>query len=322
MLQKTGRSDYQPTLLQVEDEVNQYLKYTMLEYMNTLGRMLSRKQLPMFYFTEAAAELGIPARTCRSWKLNAWPNTTGRGEDRLTHWTAIYLQVYLRLKDYPERETYGQAIIRLQARVNQLKESGYSHNLLSQYLKVSFRTLKDILAQPPGEDSRRSQCPWALLAALERAEAALEQQRERQKELQSRQIRHEEANRREAEPELGPPDDRNRIQPGDPCVKCRQPHSNLKRDGQDAWGRTVLTCIMCGSHNVLAPAPMETPEADAEPPEAGEFLARYDPCRHCNAPWHNLKREGTDPWRNTVYLCLRCAGVNRVKPPPRRVRAG
>ena len=115
----------------------------------------SKKNLPMFYFTEAGKELNIPAKTCRSWKINTWPTVNRPSDDKLIHKVAIYIRVYLRLSDYPEQETYLQATNRLQRRILEIKEKTFSHNRISQHLRISFRTLNDIIEKKPEEAIRR-----------------------------------------------------------------------------------------------------------------------------------------------------------------------
>ena len=314
----------QLTLFQAENEADRYIQYTMAEQANALARILTRKQLPMFYFTEAGEELGIPAKTCRSWKINVWPPANQHGDGRLIYKVAIYLRVYLRLNPYPEGETYAEATLRLQRRVGELKEKGYSHNQISQHLKLSFRTLKDILTKKPEEVSRRNQCPWALLEKLEEAESGMREQREREEELRENRILREGKKNEGMEPTPKPPEERMQVEEGGGCPKCGAAPNNLRYDGEDAWGRTVMACIICGNESPRAPQETrdEIREEDGgEKPNPEEFIERYDSCRSCGTAWHNMKRERVDRWRNTVYICVRCAAVSRVKPKKQRTRA-
>ena len=324
-------SSLQLTLFQAENEANRYIQYTMVEQANALARVLAKKNLPMFYFTEAGKELKIPAKTCRSWKINTWPTVNRPGDDKLIHKVAIYIRVYLRLNDYPEDETYSQATNRLQRRILEIKEKDFSHNRISQHLRISFRTLNDIIEKKPEEAIRRNHCPWALLAKLDGAETEMQERQEKQDKLQENRILRENKKygRHRRSPE--PPDGRNLLKKDGSCPKCGAAPHNLRHDGKDTWNRTIMTCIICGSENPMAPE--ETPEAaPKEPPEEAlddineerpnrkEFVKRYEPCRECGTAWHNLKRDRVDRWNNTVYICLRCAGINRVKPQPRPAR--
>ncbi len=317
------KSSLQLTLFQAENEADRYIEYTMVEQANSLARMLAKKDLPMFYFTEAGEELGVPPKTCRSWKINTWPTVNRAGDDRLIHKVAIYIRVYMRLKEYPKEETYNGATKRLQRRVAELKEKNFSHNRISQQLRISFRTLNDIMNKEPEEAVRRNNCPWALLEKLEDAETTMQKQHEIQEKLQENQILRVGHKQRETRLDPGPPNDRNLIGKDDSCPKCGAPQNNLRNDGKDAWGRTVMSCLICGSENPAIAEETEAEdqeEANEETPDRKEFVERYSPCQQCGTPWHNLKRDRVDRWRNTVYICLRCTGINRVKAKPQRAK--
>ena len=324
-------SSLQLTLFQAENEANRYIQYTMVEQANALARVLAKKNLPMFYFTEAGKELGIPAKTCRSWKINTWPTANRPGDDKLIHKVAIYIRVYLRLNEYPEEETYTQATKRLQYRVLELKEKDFSHNRLSQHLRISFRTLNDIIDKEPEEAIRRNHCPWALLQKLDGAETEMQERQEKQEKLQENRILRESKKYEKQKANPGPPDGRNLLKKDGSCPKCGARWNNLQYDGKDTWNRTIMVCIICSNENPMAQEETteetteefseEAPEdINEERPNRKEFVKRYDPCRQCGTPWHNLKRDRVDRWNSTVYICLRCASVNRVKPQPRPAR--
>ena len=328
-------SSIQLTLFQAENDANRYIQYTMVEQANALARALAKKNLPMFYFTEAGKELNIPAKTCRSWKINTWPTVNRPSDDKLIHKVAIYIRVYLRLSDYPEQETYLQATNRLQRRILEIKEKTFSHNRISQHLRISFRTLNDIIEKKPEEAIRRNHCPWALLTKLDGAETEMQEKQEKQEELQENRILQESKKYKKNRMSPEPPDNRNLLQKDGSCPKCGAAPHNLRYDGKDTWDRTIMVCIICGSENptdveeTAKEVPKETPEEateealddiNEERPNRKEFVNRYEPCRECGTPWHNLKRDRVDRWKNTVYICLRCAGVNRVKRQPRPAR--
>ena len=76
-----------------------------------------------------------------------------------------------------------------------------------------------------------------------------------------------------------------------------------------------MVCMKCGAENPARELDAEDPdEVDFEEPKEEEFIERYAPCRHCEAYWNHLKKERVDRWNNTIYLCLRCATINRVRP--------
>ena len=134
----------QLTLFQARVQMEQYIEYTTLEQTNALAEALNRRQLPQFYFTEAGGELGVSAKTCREWRINAWPITHRAQDQNLMYKLGIYLRVYLRLSNYPANETYAQAMEILQQRIKQLEEQRFSRNQISQQMRLSFRTLKQL----------------------------------------------------------------------------------------------------------------------------------------------------------------------------------
>ena len=312
-------SSLQLTLFQAENEADQYIQYAMVEHANALIRALARKNLPMFYFTEAGEALGIPAKTCRSWKINSWPAANRPGGDKLIQKVAIYIQVYQRLREYPSDETYAEAAKRLKERILALKNKTFSHNQISQYARISFRTLKDIESRDPVPPRRRNHCPWSLLERLENAEAGMMEQREQQVEFKDNRILR--SGPSQSGPGLKPasstgPDPMER---GGRCPKCGAPWNSLKYDGEDAWGREIMVCIICANENPVSTDTFPD-EAGSMRPSRHEFVERYEPCRKCKTPWHNLKKDRVDKWENTVYICLRCASLNLVRPKAKKTR--
>lgn len=319
------KSSLQLTLFQAENEAVQYIQYAMVEHANALIRALARKDLPMFYFTEAGEGLGIPAKTCRSWKINSWPAANRPGDEKLLQKVAIYIQVYQRLSKYPSDETYADAAKRLQRRINELREKRFSHNQISQYARISFRTLKDIQTKDPEPSRRRNHCPWNLLERLEDAEAGMLEQREQQEQFKDNRIPRSGPGQSGPGPKPASQAGPDPMERGGRCLKCGEPWSNLRYDGEDAWGREIMVCIICANENPVSkdPPPADPPdmdEAGTMKPGRHEFVERYEPCRKCKTPWHNLKKDRVDRWGNTVYICLRCASLNLVRPKAKKTR--
>ena len=351
MLQPDPRSPHQQlTLFQLENQVDQYMQYTMVEQANVLARTLAKRELPMFYFSEAGEELGITAKTCRVWKIDAWPMANRPNDENLIHKVAIYIRVYLRLKDCPNNETYLEANIRLQRRIRELGENGYSRNQIAQQMRMSFRTLKDLCErlenlrerlenpteklenQPNGPEALReneagpskeageeplgpgSHCPWGLLDRLKGAEEEIARQRELQVKFQDLRVIHPGADYRDQEINPDPPSSQNVIKVKDPCRKCNAGWQSLREDGVDGWNRPIMVCMICGTENAIDLGLEDPDSVDLQAPEEQEFIERYAPCRHCQAYWNHMKLERTDRWSNSVYICLRCTTVNRVKP--------
>ncbi len=308
----------QMQLFEANRDAELTLSQSMAAEANRMARILAPRELPDFYFTEAGNEIGVSSKTVRDWKLNAYPIPQGGREETILYRTNILIRVYLRLKNAPEGETYLQAMLRLQARIGELLDLGFTRNQIAQQLLMSFRTLKDLIERDHLRETeanrKTTHCPWSLLARLSRAEEEIDERVRQQPEMQDRRILHEglDFNNPADELELPPPGASIKI--GDDCGKCGAGWPNLREDGEDAWNRPVMVCMICGSENALDTDPGEPEEADFAPPPEEEFIERYACCRECRAYWNHMKKDRTDRWNNTVYICLRCTAVNRVSP--------
>ena len=100
----------------------------------------------------------------------------------------------------------------------------------------------------------------------------------------------------------------------DPCRKCNAGWQSLREDGVDGWDRPIMVCMICGTENAIDLGLEDPDSVDLQAPEEQEFIERYAPCRHCQAYWNHMKLERADRWSNSVYICLRCTTVNRVRP--------
>ena len=327
MLEREPETNLQPTLFEMAYELRSIVNGTMAEQAASMARTLSRRELPMFYFIEAGDERGVPAKTVRGWNLNRWPITLQPTDGKIMLKNAIYVLVSLRLSKYPEDETYREATKRLLSRIHQLLDRGFTKNQIAQQMRMSFRTLKNLrerTRRDTGETDETAKkpnhCPWKLLERLENAETKITRQMERQKEMEGLRIIHEGADYGdpELEPDLPPPD--KAILVGEKCRKCGGGWPNLREDGRDGWDRPIMVCMKCGAENPLALDAEDPDEVDFEEPKEEEFIERYAPCRHCEAYWNHLKKERADRWNNTIYLCVRCATINRVKPKRTRTR--
>ena len=327
MFQREPDNNLQLALFEATQELDHMVHRTMAEQASDIAKTLAKRELPTFYFIEAGEELEIPAKTTRGWQLNRWPITLHPSDDKIMLKNAIYVRVSMRVQNYPMDETYRKATRRLLVRIDRLLSAGFTKNQIAQQMRMSFRTLKDLQEksrEPGNEDEtvkKPNHCPWKLLDKLKDAETEIPRQMQRQKEMQDLRILHEGADY--GDPEMDPDllDLEYAIKVGGKCLKCNARWPNLREDGRDELERPVMICMQCGAENPLSLESDDLDEIDYEEPEDGEFIERYAPCRHCEAFWNHLKKERVDRWNNTIYLCLRCATINRVKPKKTRARS-
>ncbi len=287
-------------LRQSEREAFQYAEYSMLSHARMLTSLLiNKKQLPHFYFTDAANQIGVSTQTCRQWKISTRPMTANMDDQQLRHITEILIKVHQRVYNYPQDETYYQAVKRLKARIKRLKSKGYTHNQIAGQARISHKTLSDIIRKNHQDSHRNRRCPWELLNRLKTAEQEIDFQKRARAEA-SHLYRKEKG---EPLPALKPPAPEDKIQTGDPCLKCKMPWTHLYENGRDPWKNIIMTCRTCGRDNLLQ-------EKRTEP--LHELIERYSTCWNCYAPWHNMAKEGIDQWNNTVYTCRSCGADNRV----------
>ena len=295
-------------------EADTYIRYNMMDQANVLAQILARKKLPMFYFYEAAAKSNITRKTCRVWKINSWPILNRPGEKNFLQKVEIYFRIYNRLLEFPQNETYDEAMERFRARVEQLEHSRFSKNLIAQQVEMSSRTLKEITTSLGTENKRHNHCPWDMLKMLSTLEDDIRKEREEQSEMKKNRIIRDGINYKEPELDDDPPYNPNLIRVGDECARCGAGWHCIAPDGKDAWGRYIAVCRMCSTDNVVEFIKLDPDDPDQRPPKPEEFIEPYHRCWQCNARFHNLNRERADRWGNTVYICVRCAHTNRIKP--------
>ena len=298
-------------LQQAQDTAAELIAYSMSAEASINAHYLYiKKRLPAFYFTQAANDTGVPPAVYRCWRSGNHPRQTPPNDRRLLLMSEILCRVKLRIHRYPLAETYHDALERLRLRVEELKDTGITHNRIAQYLRMSYRTLIDITEENSENKHRPRHCPWELLERLENAENRINA---------LPHVKGEDypdvRTGRNMEP-VPPPADIQFIQRYENCLKCNATWIHLYYDGVEAYGNCVYTCMTCGQHNLIR-NPLDEME-DEEPlpvgegPPREEFIQRYGECRSCNAPWHNMYREGPDRWGHTLFICMQCHEVNRV----------
>ena len=317
-LQGIRNQDGQPQGINIEDArlaeaqatASQLINHSLYDLANNLGYiLLVQKGLPSFYFNQAAIQTGVSHQVYRYWRTKPWPIRPQQDGNRLLSIVQILLKVQLRLHPYPAQETYEQALERLKTRVSELKKKGYSHNRIAQHLRVPFRTLSDITKEKNTGQRRPRHCPWEMLTRLERAETEISTI------IHSHTVPRVDrtADRDHGEP---PPLESDALVPvrGN-CRKCQASWAHLYPNGHNGRDIPVRTCRICGADNPINVHEQNDLEGALEfpSPRKQEFIERHAPCWHCNAPSHNLAREGQDTYGNTIYTCMICAHVNRIE---------
>ena len=189
---------------------------------------------------------------------------------------------------------------------------GITHNKLTQHLRISNRTLTDIMNPPPNTNHRPRHCPWEMLHKLQQADTEINT---------ASHVRS--APRRSPKDFLDIKDELKNIPTfqfppsitiKDNCAKCNSSWAHLYYDGLDAIANVIYTCRTCGQSNIVKPLNLNSLDTSSNRNANKKFIERYSPCNSCNAPWHNLAREGLDQFGNTVHTCNICSSRNYVRP--------
>ena len=260
-----------------------------------INNLIVRRKLPHFYFHEEARRADVDPEITRAWRIKEWPTSKLRNKDKFHCITQVLLRVELRLWSCPPDETYWDANKRLKRRLKELMKQGHSHNKLSQYLRISFKTLKEILAKEERKRCRPKHCPWTYLKVLENADDDLKRKKVISNTVQDRKPR----NRDQAALEEHEALERARvrmieqvIQPGDRCWNCDASWAALRYEGDTEPPERYrwYKCYECERDN-FTPLPK---------------IEMYGECGTCGRPWPNLKKRGTDAEGNTIRMCVIC----------------
>ena len=305
------QTSIQQLLAEAQATANQLNKYSIPRHANMLGDLLIvQKELPIFYFTQAAAENNISPQLYRYWRTNIWATRPDQDENRLRLIVQILTQVYVRLAPYPQKEKYADANKRLRARIKQLQRKNHSLNQIAQFLSVSHHTISELVTQP--NPRRPRHCPWAMLEKLQHAED----------EMPTHMVLRKTPDRPPRVTPPRPPPDAGLqaglvcIRPFQNCMKCGSAWSHLYQNGTNNRGFPIFTCRTCGQDNPVnaADGPVQDDPTQTEPPHRRQVIRRYGPCWNCGAPWHNLFRDDPDILGNVIYTCKLCANQNYIAP--------
>lgn len=232
----------QTTAIQINEFSMRQQSLVMLRY------LIDIKQLPAFYFKEAAKDLCLSSKEHRADQFSHYRQSPKPIiEHRNT--MAVLIRVYLRIFKSPEQESYPTALKRLRNRYHELKEKGFSHNKISQHLHMSHHALTEAIAEPtPDKQQRPRHCPWELLQQLDNAEETINRKPVSRRDSA---IYIDE----EREVPLPPEEDQGftYILRYDPCGHCSAPTHNLKQDGTDVYGNIIYECVICSKVSRVRP---------------------------------------------------------------------
>ena len=307
-------------LAQAAAQSRELFRYSAIEHANIMGGFFRQRKIPIFYFNQAAEEMGLSSQICRQWRVMEWPVARTRDSRKIDGILEIYLKVFIRLSTHTGYETFPDAMYRLRERVAELIGNGVSRNQISQHLRMSFRTLDEVIDKakqneemPTAHNTRQKHCPWELLERLDAIEEEI--QENKIKRSQHKRILREYNSQGPKIPSK-PPEGAIVTTRNGNCGKCKASWVHLYATEENTWGYLVMCCRACGANNMLVEWELVDNEASLDPaldPNANH-IERYAPCGNCSAPWHNLTRDNTLNDGSTVYLCMLCWEINIVPP--------
>ena len=285
------------------------LKHSTIDFAKALTLRLNHlRRIPGSYYIGAAQELGISRKTAASWKLHQWPLEYDKPNWPIYDILLVLINVFQRTAPPTgEDETFDYAMQRFRDRIQNLKDDGYTHNQLAQYLRMTHKSLEHLIK---GHRTERAYspprvCPWTLLQKLEKAPEIIEEQIRRKDQMKGviQQQRAEQwIDDRPTGETLPYVLTLPRIAAFDPCIKCKAKHGSLyKIDDDEIRGIPIYKCRLCGAEQCII---------DTIQPE---YVAHYTTCGHCHYPWHNMRQAdqyNTD--EHKAYYCVICNGINMV----------
>ena len=290
----------------------------VLYYTNNTFRALSRlfvieKQLPTFYFRQAAEEAGIDKAIFKKYNPSKWPFQQVKSPERLRDISQILTRTLIHLWDTPPSETYWQSQTLLVATVHFLRdEHKISINQIANYLLLQHSAFAEILEKTEANCKYPKHCPWTLRYRLRTTpEEILKANNIPRKDAftmripQPRDYHHEIAARRQVITSL-----KNQlIFEGDDCPKCGATWSNVKFVSRHHEFHTLRehACMTCGKSiytGSIVPV----------------MIHRHGPCEHCGAPKNNLHTDGQTRHGHTLMLCIAC-NEHSLRPTPESTQA-
>ena len=267
-----------------------------------INDLIQKRKLPHFYFHEEAKRAGIDPEISRAWRIRDWPVTRMRNQTRMKEITQVLLRVQLRLWAYPQNETYWEANEQFKRRIRDLKAKGHTHNRISQLLRMSFKTLEEIMHKTEKGNCRPRHCPWNLLRRLEEAESSLNKRKSNGRTpTDSRNPNGLKAETEEEEMAYLLAMEQlvqKVIAIRGTCWHCQSEWPNLRYEGElgTPVKYRVYKCCNCERENVTYLPKIEM----------------YGECASCGKGWHNLKQPTQGHDGNTIRLCMLCLSHNTI----------
>lgn len=302
---------YQPPLLPEVQEglniANRIIPQSIANLSLTLNRQLAGfRQLPYFYYREAARSIGVDPDICKQTRVHLHPWAFDPEPPNSVLIMSILLQVHSRLSPYPTDETYAAACARRADRVTQLVAMGISKNRLAKFIRCHHRSIDNIIAGSLTIEN----CPWKTLDLLANTQELLDQTD------QKRTIANDWEQYLHPQNPEPLPATANGLNPawkptppmGD-CAHCGARSPSLYKNEDTYKDIVLMTCRICSRVSYVD-------ESDATPEEAAaETIEQYGECHDCNAPWQHLRMlPHPDKYGNKVFECNRCGELNRVPP--------
>ena len=291
---ENSQADYPENLKRSQQVTRKLLTNSHREYSDFLSYELGHKRkLPIFYYTQAAVELGISPKVCRAHSIHRYPIEQPPRAKQLRNLLHIQVKVYCRLANFPDGETYQQALTRLSTRILDLRERNYSINRVAQHLHLPNRKIDALVST---NLVRPRNCPWELLKTLENLEATVEAENAT-KTIQKGEYRNSY--------QRTPAPKRFYIEPFAACARCGANwHTLYKSDEDPILDTPIFTCRSCGADNYIK----ETKQNPKSPTYHLNNITSQTRCPNCDESAQSFHYRGSPPaYPNIiVYQCSRC----------------
>ena len=237
------------------------MKPLVERYQRLVNHLIGAKLLPKQYFREEALRQGIPERTIHNWNLQQWlePERTIHLKPKvLKQRFQVILGVLHRMDEYPDDESYPEAMNRLANTIRAIHTAGISFRKMSDAMSINQakpdhtgyaagnhnKTLSKIAGKTwtPANCANLRICPWSIIESLQRVPSLLETDSP----SATKHITSPFVNDRTAPPP--PPNTKPEHAKHPRCPTCGSPssHRQLEQDSPLARSNTY-TCNSCST---------------------------------------------------------------------------